>query len=442
MNWDLKKRGKKNLYSIRVYIPPELQHMHLTSAGNPKSEIVRALGTGDRQEARRKAVSMLPELTREVFSLPNPQGYVLKAPLVQHETVEKDGRQETVQTYDSTHPLAYDIAEEIAETHGIETARAWHREASGVLTLESVADQFEAYLRIQGKLKERTIKKSRQAISEFADWWWDPSAELTSIRVQDADDFVAHLKDSGAAPQTINSKISALSSLWKWGKRRGHATDNIWAGLSVRNESTRDPRPFSPEEIKDIHKHLHSKPDTVHQDLFQVLVFTGLRIDEVCSLTVERITFNDLGCITGFHALHGKPGEKSKHWIPVIEKGSLAIIARRIEGKTAKDRLFDELVAGEQGYSHNVAKTLRYRYRKALGMPLDGPCEVDNHSLRRVHATAAENAGLMPEEIDRLQRRKSGYLALDTYSAGPHAERKSEMQAKVTEEILKTYWQK
>lgn len=95
---------------------------------------------------------------------------------------------------------------------------------------------------------------------------------------------------------------------------------------------------------------------------------------------------------------------------------------------------------GEQGCSHNIAKTLRYRIRKALGFPLKGKCEVDNHSLRRVHATAGENAGLLPEEINRLQRRKSGDIAIAVYSEGPYAERKTELQSRVTQKIDTRYW--
>ena len=66
LNRETKKRG--GAFSIRVYIPPHLQSEHRTKTGNPKTEIVRALGTGDRKEARQRAPERLLEIVREKSS--------------------------------------------------------------------------------------------------------------------------------------------------------------------------------------------------------------------------------------------------------------------------------------------------------------------------------------------------------------------------------------
>lgn len=437
LKWDLKKRGSR--YSLRVYLPPELGRLHPTASGKPKSEKLYALGTSDRTEAKRLAIQRIPEITREIYKLPDPTDFRVKPQLV---TAIDPHTGETVLYEETDHPELYDQAEQIERTHGLEVARDWVQKAQGKVNLGNAAEEYRDHMERTGKpSSERTRARRVRHITEFADWWGDHRASLNILSVRHSDSYIDHLKSVGNASRTINSKISSLSNLWKWASKRELVTQNIWQGQLVSIEPDRDPRPFTTDEIKVIRAALTAdtkRPE--HLDIFTVLLFCGSRIEEVCSLTINQISYDSEGSVTGFTARDGKAGKGVSHWIPVVHSDAKAVLERRSVDKHPDDLVFDELKKGPQGWSHYIARTLRYRYRKALGLPTEGKCNVDNHSLRRVHATAGENAGLSEQEIDRLQRRKSGNIAGDVYSSGPTAERKTELQLRVSDYINQHYW--
>ena len=436
MKWALRKRGEH--YSIRVFIPKELQHLHLSKSGKPKAELQEALHTSDRAEANRLAVERIPELTRKVYKLPDPSEFKYEKPLTVRAVDERTGR---AVAYEETYSeAAFEVAEQIEKVHGPRMARDWMREVKAPLSLALAPDEYRKHVDLQGKKAPRTRDMQQREQRKFAEWWWDSSGPLKDVTVTDADAYVQHLTDQGYAPGSINKAVNALSVLWEWARRRGHVETNVWQGQGVDKAKVREVRPFTPDEVKQVRTHLEQEPDARHLDLFTLLLFTGCRIEEVCSLRVRQITRDKDGAVTGFTAEEGKAGAGSRHWIPVVHPDAVSILTRRTEGKQSDELLFNELVKGKQGWSHNIAKTLRARIRKALGFPLEGACPVDNHSLRRVHATAGENAGLLPEEINRLQRRKSGDIAIAVYSEGPYAERKTELQSRVTQEIGTRYW--
>lgn len=440
LKWDLKKRG--NRYSLRVYLPPELGRLHLTANGKPKTEKVYALGTSDRTEAKKRAIGMLPEVTREVYKLPDPSEFKMKPFLENAQIPLPKGKFETI-WFEETDALGLiDEAEKIARIHGTRQAREWIDQARGKVNLGNAAEEYREYMdRIGKPSTERTRLRRIRHIKELAEWWGDPRAGLKALRVRDVDSYIDHLRSQNIASRTINSKISSLSNLWEWARKRELVEQNIWQGQSVTVEPDRAPRSFTTDEIKTIRAALRQdtrRPE--HIDLFTVLLFAGSRIEEVCSLTTDQISTDEQGEVTGFFAVGGKPGKTTKHWIPVVHPDPKAILKRRIANKEPSELVFNELQRGPQGWSHYVARTLRYRYRKALGLPTEGKCSVDNHSLRRVHATAGENAGLTEQEIDRLQRRKSGSIAGDVYSEGPTAERKTGFQQRVSDYIKEHYW--
>lgn len=434
LKWALKKRDGG--YSLRVYLPPEIGRLHLTKTGQPSTEKVYALGTSDRAEANHRAVQRLPEITRKIYRIPDPSDFRVEPHLVS-ETDHRTG--EEIWYEEDEAPNLHDKAEKIESVLGLDAAIEWVDQVKGRVNLGTAAQAFREAMERKGKVTERTRNRRVRHITEFVEWRDSTSASLKSVRVRDVDAYIDHLRASGNAAQTINSKISSLSNLWRWARKRELVDQNVWEDQSLEKAPDRKPRPFEPEEIQTIRAALQKetkRPE--HLDVFTVLLFAGSRIEEVCSLTRDQLTLDDAGSVKGFVAAGGKAGKNVKNWIPVVHPDAKAVLQRRSD--SGEDMVFPELKKGPQGWSHYIARTLRYRYRKALGLATKGKCEVDNHSLRRVHATAGENAGLTEQEIDRLQRRMSGSIAGDVYSSGPTAKKKTELQQRVSDYIDQHYW--
>ncbi|MCP2671994.1 tyrosine-type recombinase/integrase [Maricaulaceae bacterium EIL42A08] len=448
MKWNLLTR-RGGGYAIRVYIPSDLQHLHTTASGKPKLEIVRGLKTKDRREAQTKAVALLPELTAVVYQLPDAKAFKVR-PRTKKVAVYSDDPAERfedkpkpsgfVHVVDDQHPALDQEVEKIAAVHGDETARKWMERAIGKVTLASAPDEYKEHCDRRGITDQRTRKKRLRHQAEFAEWYEVEDAKLRDISFLDATTYIDDLLDRGQAPKTVIDKVSSLGTLWQWALPLGLAQMNPWRGHKIKAEQNLQKRAFEPAEIAKLRTHERLLKEPKHIDLVILLLFVGCRIEELCSLRVEQVTKTSKGKITGLIVKDGKRGKGTKDWFPVVATDALEILERRIKGKAPTDMVFDELTPGAQGYSHNVAKTLRAAVRDALGLPASGAAEVDNHSFRRTHATAAENAQLMPHEIDRLQRRVTGSIAGDVYSSGPVAKEKAKLQKRVTNKLLERYW--
>lgn len=433
MNWSLKKRG--STYSIRVLIPSELRHLHQTASGKPKTEHVETLGTSDRKAANAKAVAKLPGLIKKIYKLPDPADYHVD-PRIERISTAKG----PVEAISDTHPELIHVAERIEETHGEQVAKRWVQQA-GRITLMTAPARYRKFVEKRGKNTEKTRSTQEKHQLEFAKWFQGGDAKLRDVSRLDASAYCDYLLEQGMAPKTFNLRLSSLSALWTWAEQQELVDRNIWAKRNLPSTTVKEPRAYTPEEIQALGEKLPDPNKPYHFDLFLLLLFTGCRIEEVCSLTVDQVTRDDkANAVNGFEARDGKAGQGSKHFIPVIDAEAVAILTNRIAGKGPDERVFDELTRGAQGWSHNVAKTLRRAVRKALGFPVTGTCEVDNHSFRRTHATAAENSGLAFGVIDRLQRRKTGSIGGDVYSAGLHADKMTAVQQQVTNEIRSRYF--
>ncbi len=448
MKWNIFPR-RGGGFAIRVYIPAELQHLHLTASGKPKAELVRGLKTKDRKEAKAKAVALLPELTREVYQLPDPEEYRVK-PTTETLTVYADDpnakfgdplvQTGSIRVLNDRHPELDEKVEEIASVHGDKVARDFMKKALGKVTLQTAPEEYKRHCDQRAITDPRTREKRLRHQSDFVEWYADEDAKLSDIEFIDANSYIDHLYELGQAPKTIADKVSSLRNLWQWALPLQLVKANVWRDHKVSSKAQQEKRAFTAEEIRKIRSHDRIAKEPKHIDLVTLLLFMGCRIEELCALRVDQVTLAENGSVSGVMVRDGKKGKGTKDWFPVISKEARAILKRRIKSKNPDDRVFGELVPGAQGYSHNVAKTLRAATRKALSLPATGAVDVDNHSFRRTHATAAENAGLMPHEIDRLQRRSTGSIAGDVYSSGPLADAKTKLQKRVTKELLSRYW--
>lgn len=441
------RRGKT--YSLRVYIPKSLAHLHPTKQGKPGTEKVRALNTTDRKEAERKAIDVYPDMVREIYQLPKADNFKVRPRLVTvEESVFSDDakfgdppiRYDKRVVLEDRHPELDDALEEIEQVHGAEVAKDFNERASGIITLKTAPAERISYARKRKKATEKTLQQQLQDQEQFAEWYPDPSSKVSDVTVVDADDYVDSLIEKGYANKTINRKVSSLSVMWKWAVARGYAEKNIWPNQTVANKTATKKRPLTPEEVSKVRAYFEDYSDPVYKDLTLLLLFTGCRLDEVCSLQAMNITYGEGGEPTGFYAVGGKPGEDARDWIPVVLKEAQDALKARAEGKDPTERLFNQFEKIKDSYAHYASKQMRMGIRKALGLPLDGASEVDTHSLRRVYSTVGENSGISLTAVDRMQRRKTGSIAGDVYSSGPDFDLRTVLQATITDHLVQKYW--
>jgi integrase len=233
-------------------------------------------------------------------------------------------------------------------------------------------------------LNART-KDQRRAILNHLENWLQANRHPATIEAITPRVAGVYITDTfsgpGAHSITANSKISVLSSYWRWlGKRMGVVV-NPWAGQSFRKPSKRmngerTKRPFTREEMIAL---LVGPADQEVADAIRLAALSGMRLEELYRLKVAD-------CAGGIFDVRQSKTDAGVRKVP-IHRDLAAIVARRIEGKDRSDFLMHEGGKAD-GRERSAAISKRFgRYRQSVGAHdrEDGRrhSRIDFHSLRR-----------------------------------------------------------
>lgn len=271
----------------------------------------------------------------------------------------------------------------------------------------------------------RTVADDKRAFRYLMDWckaagvpaFRETFRQREAVRFFDA--FGA-MDDREA--RTLNKYLVRLSMYWKWMKKRGEVTENVWEGLSYtvpRETDETEERPFTEEEMKT----LLQGPAVQHMhDLMRIAALTGARLEVITSLTVQD-------CVGGNIKFKAAKKEKKARLVP-IHPDLEEIFERRCKGKRGTDDLFPEWppVTKEGSLRERSFKASPQftEYRRSLGVVdrVEGKRRdrVNFHSFRRWFITQAEQADQPESTIASVVGHARGGVTLGVYSAGPKLE--------------------
>lgn len=281
--------------------------------------------------------------------------------------------------------------------------------------LDSLAERW-----IEGAGTTKTVRyQRRQAYGELRKFL-GKDCTPDSISGPLAAEYVdARLLKSNDSPGTRRRKLSALGAFWEWMSSRGFSTkgSNPWRGIKVPatngNRTSAKKRPYTMPELLRLFSGTPTYPCL--REVMALALFTGARIDEICSLRCSDVRWEDGAAFIRIAKSKTRAGERTLavcHPIPVAVLHSRS---RRIATGDANGQLFHELKGG--GYdlklSWHVGQAFRYHRNK---QGLDG--ETDFHSLRRTFITQAENLSIDQVHIARYVGHSLPTLAFMVYSGG------------------------
>lgn len=365
---------------LRVKVPRALQ----AQVGN--THIRRALGTRDLDEAVRRKWSALAHV----------RAYLEALAASSSASVHSLG------------PIAIDCNP--VRPSGVQSiAPASAGSSVGLDTL------LEQWLDATSCLKTTNFQR-RQAYRELRDFLGGdhpPQAITDALAAQYVD---THLKKSGDSPSTRRRKLSALGAFWEWmGSRRFIPRSvNPWRGfrLGGRSDTTRaKKRPYTMAELVRLFSGAPTYPAL--REVMALGLYTGARIDELCSLTHGDIRWEKGAAFVRIVRAKTHAGART---LAVLHPIPLAVLRARTRRELpAAAQLFPELKGG--GYdgklSWHVGQAFRYhRNKQGLGG------ETDFHSLRRTFITRLENLGVDQAHIARCVGHALPTLAFMLYSGG------------------------
>jgi len=279
-------------------------------------------------------------------------------------------------------------------------AKQFYDVATGNLTLtkDLVDDWAEA--NYTGKLKDE-YKRLLERVAEQ----YEHVEEVTPDRAQQfINRRLEHL-----AVSTVRKMLAGIKGYWNWLIEQRHVNFKVNPWASVRLPSKRRAvskgvkrRAFEDNDIK---KLLDNSEGTL-RDLILVGAYTGARIDELCSLTVEQCE----GDVLRIREAKTEAGNRN---VP-IHSAIKQTIERLIQ--SSSDGFLFSGLPGDNKYEDR-SKAIGQRFGR-LKTRLGFGKELVFHSLRKSFATKLDNA-LVPEQIAaRLLGHEHEAMSFGTYSSG------------------------
>ncbi|MBF1569710.1 MAG: tyrosine-type recombinase/integrase [Prevotella shahii] len=259
-------------------------------------------------------------------------------------------------------------------------------------------EQFLNYLQYELNRSELTIVSYGDDLRAFKAFFKNKDTLLTWEAV-DADlirDWMESMMDKGCSATTIQRRLSALRSFYRFGLTRGYVTKNPARGIVGPKRSRPLPQFLRESEMNRL---LDDVPvgDSYRELLGYIIVLvfysTGMRLAELVGLDDDNIDFD-----TRVIKVLGK-GSKQR-LIPFadeLEEGLKIYVARRDAEVVRKDKAFFVDQRGQRVKRGAVQNSVRASLAKVTSMKKRSP-----HVLRHTFATAMLNNEAGLESVKKL----------------------------------------
>lgn len=264
--------------------------------------------------------------------------------------------------------------------------------------MSMTTEQFLNYLQYELNRSELTIVSYGDDLHAFEAFFKNKDTLLTWEAV-DADlirDWMESMMDKGCSATTIQRRLSALRSFYRFGLTRGYVTKNPARGIVGPKRSRPLPQFLRESEMNRL---LDDMPvgDSYRELLAYIIVLvfysTGMRLAELVGLDDDNVDFD-----TRVIKVLGK-GSKQR-LIPFadeLEEGLKIYVARRDAEVVRKDKAFFVDQRGQRVKRGAVQNSVRASLAKVTSMKKRSP-----HVLRHTFATAMLNNEAGLESVKKL----------------------------------------
>jgi integrase/recombinase XerC len=270
-------------------------------------------------------------------------------------------------------------------------------------TVYSVIPEFEQYLKEKDS-GQSTVEAYLTDLKKFIKWYQETAGELpeaASVGPLDIAEFKRHLQNRGYKPATVNRILQSLKIFFSWAEEAGIAKDNPAGGIKMIPVVKSAPRSLEPKERQALMRAVYRAGKERDIAIVTLLMHTGLRVSELCALTLDDIKLRER---SGYLTIRSGKGNKYrevplnltarkalKNWFAVrgSDPGPL------FPGKTGRAMSIRNIEYMIEKYAYNARleditpHVLRHTFCKALvdaGESLDRVAELAGHSDLNVTA--------------------------------------------------------
>jgi integrase len=423
---------KGHQYYFKTNVPRPLRQHFLSERGNPVDSIWKPLGA-DRTIAKIEAPRLLAAY--ELIFARLRAGEKLSAEQIKAEIAE--ALNPPILTVNALiNPTMSQMLEEQArQTAWLKAHPTAFRSPQGETISGAASAWFDELQRDpSAAVKQATLDGHKLRVQAFIEHAGDvPLASVTRVM---ASDFLAKIAQGGKANRTTNNYATTMAGLFKSATHRGRFTgDNPFEGQK-RKAGGESYEPFTPEELQTLFGSLPREvkpkkhtPETALPWVALIAAYTGMRLEEICQLTVADIknvqaNGGTLDCIFVHNGDddHKLKNESSERVIPIHSELDRAGLLRYRDALPKDGLLFPGLERRASKGNKIGARVgeLFSKRLKALRLKRKG---LVFHSFRHTVAQRLEAAAVSQTDAARILGHTIAGMSYGVYSSGPGLKR-------------------
>jgi len=156
--------------------------------------------------------------------------------------------------------------------------------------------EFEAALARQGK-SEQTRRGYRNDLKDYVRWMQQSYGEAFDLATLTADDVRAYLAHLVVVhkfkPTTVNRRLAALGTFCRWAVEAGLLKDDPTQGVKGLKSGRAAPKAIERAELNRLVRKAQQSGRPLHAAIVTLLAHTGLRVGELCALTLDDVEIGE-----------------------------------------------------------------------------------------------------------------------------------------------------
>ena len=280
------------------------------------------------------------------------------------------------------------------------------------LAYDDLIDEFVCYMHEEHGLSLRTIQSRRWHIRTFLNWLSEEAVDLSELRLEQIDAFLALKSEQGWCRVSIATLVAALRPFFRYAAERGRCTQRIAEGIAGPRLFNDEALPVGPK-WPDVQRLIASTDTNDHKDIrdraiLLLLAVYGLRSGEVVALTLEDVDWEQ----SLLYVRRSKQRCRQVYLLTITVGDAILDYLQKVRPRCPLRSLF---LAARAPFRPLVAGSLHYMVHTRM-LALNINCSrTGPHALRHACATHLVSEGLSLKEIGDHLGHRSAY-ATRTYA--------------------------
>jgi integrase/recombinase XerD len=156
-------------------------------------------------------------------------------------------------------------------------------------SVDNVIERFSEWQKKQGKA-DGTVKTYVGVLEKFQSWLASEETLLDQISKNDVQLYLDHLEEEQKTPGTIEKYLAAISAFSYFLGKPQLVLD---IQRKEKTKETETPESLGENQEKQLLREVESKENLRNITIVYTLLYTGIRVSELCALNVEDVQIED-----------------------------------------------------------------------------------------------------------------------------------------------------